>query len=154
MRKVIFEQTGNIISIILLIASSLEIISNFKKQDYNFQISFGIFTFTLIIWLLLFIFARVIYSKFDKQYNIKKGEYSTADEREEIISYKASVGAYKVIVFSLLIFFIWTVLTALFPNVLLFKNINAYVMSILFFGFSIIIGFLTYLFVWIALYLK
>ncbi|MBE6180830.1 hypothetical protein [Staphylococcus xylosus] len=154
MRKVIFEQTGNIISVILLIASSLEIISNFKKQDYNFQISFGIFTFTLIIWLLLFIFARIIYSKFDKQYNIKKGEYSISDEREEIISYKASVAAYKAIVFSLLIFFIWTVLTALFSNVLLINNINAYAMSLLLLGSSIIIGFFTYLFVWIALYLK
>lgn len=154
MRKVIFEQTGNIISVILLIASSLEIISNFKKQDYNFQISFGIFTFTLIIWLLLFVFARIIYSKFDKQYNIKKGEYSISDEREDFISYKASVAAYKAIVFSLLIFFIWTVLTALFSNVLLINNINAYAMSLLLLGSSIIIGFFTYLFVWIALYLK
>lgn len=154
MRKVIFEQTGNIISVILLIASSLEIISNLKKQNYNFQISFGIFTFTLIVWLLLFIFSRIIYSKFDKQYNIKKGEYSISDEREEIISYKASVAAYKAIVFSLLIFFIWTVLTALFSNVLPINNINAYAMCLLLLGFSIIIGFFTYLFVWIALYLK
>ncbi|HEC2209885.1 TPA: hypothetical protein R1939_001507, partial [Staphylococcus delphini] len=104
MKKVIFEQTGNIITTLLLLATSFEIINNFKGESYNFQISFGVYSFALTIWLLVFTVSRVIYSKFDKQYDIKKGEYSVSDEREEVISQKASIGAYKTVTFTLLVF--------------------------------------------------
>ena len=154
MKKVIFEQTGNIISVLLLIASSIEFISTFKVDNYNFEIYFGIFTFALIAWIPCFIIARLIYSKFDKNYNIKKGEYSETDEREVIIYYKSSLGAYKAIVFSLLIFFVAITLLAAFSNSMSFNNIHLGIISMLFFGFSIIVGLLTYLLIWIFLYLK
>lgn len=66
------------------------------------------FTVALIVWMLFFVFARIIYSKFDKNYNRKKGEYSISNEREEIISYKSSVSAFKAMGFSLLFFLLDT----------------------------------------------
>ncbi|HEC2145122.1 TPA: hypothetical protein R1902_000514 [Staphylococcus delphini] len=154
MKKVIFEQTGNIITTLLLLATSFEIINNFKGESYNFQISFGVYSFALTIWLLVFTVSRVIYSKFDKQYDIKKGEYSVSDEREEVISQKASIGAYKTVTFTLLVFFLITVVMALLTKLLVFNIVNFYVISLLFLGISIITGFLAYLLIWIVLYLK
>ncbi|MTV23728.1 hypothetical protein [Staphylococcus delphini] len=105
MKKVIFEQIGNIITTLLLLAASFEIIHNFKVESYQFQLSFGVYSFALTIWLLLFGVSRVIYSKFDQHYDMKKGEFSISDEREAVISHKASIGAYKALIFTLIVFF-------------------------------------------------
>ncbi|MDK4058794.1 hypothetical protein O0F59_06670 [Staphylococcus pseudintermedius] len=45
---------------------------NFKRDIYHFKLSSGMFTVALIVWMLFFVFARIIYSKFDKNYNRKK----------------------------------------------------------------------------------
>ncbi|UXS44504.1 hypothetical protein [Staphylococcus delphini] len=91
MKKVIFEQIGNIITTLLLLAASFEIIHNFNVESYQFQLSFGV--------------SRVIYIKFDQHYDMKKGEFSISDEREAVISHKASIGAYKALIFTLIVFF-------------------------------------------------
>lgn len=154
MKKVIFEQTGNIITTLLLLAASFEIIHNFKVESYQFQLSFGVYSFALTIWLLLFGVSRVIYSKFDQHYDMKKGEFSISDEREAVISHKASIGAYKALIFTLIVLFLVTVIIALLTKLLVLNIVHFYAISLLFLGLAIIVGFSAYLLIWIVLYLK
>lgn len=151
MKKILFEQIGNIISVILLTASILEIHTNFKATQNEVHFSIGIFTISFFIWIIMFSISRYLYSKVNKAYNLKKGEYSVADEREEDISYKASIFAYKFVIFILLILLlINTPLSLIEPM----QTINTYVSITLYLSSSIILGFLSYTVSWIYYYYK
>ncbi len=59
------------------------------KAPSSFE--FDIFWFLLLGWVILFGIARFLYGKKrnNEGYSTKKGEFSTEDEREELISKKS-----------------------------------------------------------------
>lgn len=139
MKKIIFEQIGNIILVILLIAALVQtvILSKIQTNEYLFNIKFGFLWLIFIVAALLFSFVRVFFSKHWKGYDLKKGEFSTDDEREQLISYQATISAYKSVVIALvvsLILFFW--FSTVSNNILLMK-----ITGIILFGSSIIVGF-------------
>lgn len=151
MKKIIFEQLGNIISVILLTTSILEINNDLKVSQNEIHFSLGIYTLSFLVWIIIFTVLRYLYSKINKSYNFKKGEYSVADEREESISYKASVCSYKCVIFILLILLLLNIpLSFITP----LNTISTYVFVTLYLSISIILGFLSYTLSWIYYYYK
>lgn len=151
MKKIIFEQTGNIIMILLLTLGMIQTIltATVKEEPFSFSFEFGMFWFLLLGWLIIFGIARFWYAKKknNEGYSTKKGEFSTQDEWEELVSKRASLITFKILIS------VWVVLLFLCFGVSLFvtdiKTFQIMVIGIL--GGSLIIGFLTYLIAWIIL---
>lgn len=151
MKKIIFEQTGNIIMILLLTLGMIQTVltATVNKGPFSFSFEFGIFWFLFLGWLIIFGIARFWYGKKknNQGYSTKKGEFSTEDKREELISKKASLITFKMLIS------LWIVLLFLCFGLGLFvtdtKTFQSMVIGML--GGSLIIGFLTYLIVWITL---
>lgn len=151
MKKIIFEQTGNIIMILLPTLGMIQTVltATVNKGSFSFSFEFGIFWFLFLGWLIIFGIARFWYGrkKNNEGYSTRKGEFSTHDEREELISKKASLITFKMLIS------LWVVLLFLCFGLGLFitdiKTLQIMVIGML--GGSLIIGFLSYLTVWIIL---
>ncbi|MDH6364128.1 hypothetical protein M2139_001113 [Enterococcus sp. PF1-24] len=79
MKKVIFEQTGNIIIAVILILAACQTIvtSEFSPNSGNFELNFNLTWVLLISSIILFSLARLFYAKkigVDDGYNKKDGE--------------------------------------------------------------------------------
>ncbi|MFD1068023.1 hypothetical protein [Oceanobacillus locisalsi] len=154
MKKIIFEQTGNMIMILFLTLGMIQTVLNatVKEDPIFFSFEFGIFWFLFVGWFIVFSIARFLYGKklHNEGYSTKKGEFSTQDEREELISKKASLITFKMLIP------LWVVLLFLcFGLSLLFTDIKTFQSTIIgILGGSLIISFLTHLVAWITLDLK
>lgn len=65
MKKIIFEQTGNIIMILLTTLGMIQTVltATVTEEPFSFSFEFGIFWFLLIGWLIIFGIARFLYGK-------------------------------------------------------------------------------------------
>lgn len=151
MKKIIFEQTGNIIMILLTTLGMIQTVltATVTEEPFSFSFEFGIFWFLLIGWLIVFGIARFLYGKKknNEGYSTKKGEFSTQDEREELISKKASLFTFKMLIpLWIVLLFLCFGLSLLFTDIKIFQTTAIGIL-----GGSLIISFLTYLITWIAL---
>jgi len=151
MKKIIFEQTGNIIMILLLTLGMIQTVltATVNKSPFSFSFEFGIFWFLFLGWLIIFGIARFWYGKKknNEGYSTRKGEFSTQDEREELISKKASLITFKMLIsLSVVLLFLCFGLGLFVTDI---KTLQTMVIGML--GGSLIIGFLSYLTVWIIL---
>lgn len=149
MRKIIFEQIGNIITFILIIFAMIQsvISSPISSNDHSIILGNGWIIF--IVWCAIFGVCRYIFSKKIKNYgyNMKKGEFSCEDEREDIISKKSSKISYISMIFASQVFFVLFFFSSFFIlNLTLIK-----VIAIALLGAIIIIGFISYLLAWVVL---
>lgn len=155
MKKIIFEQTGNIFLILFAMLGMIQTIlsATVRERPTFFSFDFGIFWFLFIGWAIIFGIARFLYgqTKNNEGYSTKKGEFSTQDEREELISKKASLITFKMLIPLWIILLFLCFGMSLFFQIL-FTDIKIYqtiVIGIL--GGSLILSFLTYLIAWIRL---
>lgn len=149
MRKIIFEQIGNIITITLIIFAMIQSIISSPISSNDHSIILGNGWIIFIVWCAIFGVCRYIFSKKIKNYgyNMKKGEFSCEDEREDIISKKASKISYISMIFASQFFFVLFFFSSFFIlNLTVVK-----VIAITLLGTSIIIGFIAYLLAWIIL---
>ncbi|GAB2559630.1 hypothetical protein [Gracilibacillus alcaliphilus] len=147
MKKIIFEQVGNIILVLLLMVAMVQSVYSAHIEVNSPSISFelGLFWLLFLIWMVIFIMFRFLYGKKNKAYDTKKGEFSAEDEREELISKKATVITYKMMITLLIILlFLCFGLSLLLADIKLFQTI-----IIVAIGISLIVGFITYLLAWI-----
>lgn len=154
MKKIIFEQVGNIIlSILLVIAmSQTSLNSKFDISDnaLDIQLTFGSLWFVFMLAMVLFSFARFFYSrKYGKKegYNTKQGEMSIVDEREKTVSLQASSITYQSMKYCLSIMMI----LVLYSNLFISSIQVIRMVSILAIGSCLIFLFSTYLISWIIL---
>ncbi|GGP09114.1 hypothetical protein [Oceanobacillus neutriphilus] len=155
MKKIIFEQTGNIILILLATLAMIQTVltATVREDPIFFSFEFGIFWFLFLGWLIVFGIARFWYGKKknNEGYSTKKGEFSAQDEREELISKKASLITFKMLIP------LWIILLAISFGLNLFlglffsdiKIFQTMIIGIL--GGSLIICYLTYLIAWVTL---
>ena len=99
MKKIIFETIGNSIMISLFAAGLIEFFTiNARYSDSGLEFMLGKISGAFLIYLVLFGISKWIFSKRDKNYSSKDGEFSASDEREKNNSYFASVISYKAII--------------------------------------------------------
>ena len=99
MKKIIFETIGNSIMISLFAAGLIEFFTiNARYSDSGQEFMLGKISGAFLIYLVLFGISKWIFSKRDKNYSSKDGEFSASDEREKNNSYFASVISYKAII--------------------------------------------------------
>jgi hypothetical protein len=98
MKKVLFEQTTNILLVIFLALALIQSIPTAYLNDSGFYVEFGIFGAAFLVTFIVSIaFRFVLASKWKKDgYTITQGEFSTRDEREKMIRDKAVTLTYKV----------------------------------------------------------
>ena len=98
MKKVLFEQTTNILLVIFLALALIQSIPTAYLNDSGFYVEFGIFGAAFLLTFIVSIaFRFVLASKWKKDgYTIAQGEFSTRDEREKMICDKAVTVTYKV----------------------------------------------------------
>ena len=98
MKKVLFEQTTNILLVIFLALALIQSIPTAYLNDSGFYVEFGIFSAAFLLTFIVSIaFRFVLASKWKKDgYTITQGEFSTRDEREKMIRDKAVTLTYKV----------------------------------------------------------
>lgn len=104
MKKVIIEQIGNIIMVILATCTMMYTVSHSywtTTGESSFQ--FGVYGIMLLVWLIIFGIIRVILARQDPSFNLNRVELSAADEREKAISQQALRWTYHVMITLLLI---------------------------------------------------
>ncbi|WP_066185968.1 hypothetical protein [Gracilibacillus timonensis] len=151
MKKIIFEQTGNILLVLLLMLAMIQTVHSVTITEAPFSSSFnlGFFWFILFIWVLIFGLARFLYGRNTKNggYSTKKGELSAIDEREEIISKRASLVTYRILIITMIV-----ILFLCFGLSLFFSDIKTVqTVMIVGVGSGLIVSFLAYLITWITL---
>lgn len=148
MKKIIFEQVGNIITTILLTLALIEIINlSPKPLAGSSQINAGSLFFIFLIWSSVFGLLRFAYQKYGHDgYNTKKREMSSFDEREKHLSHFAAAKTYRLFIalipsVSSIVIFVQLVIP-------MTKNQSQIIMLI---SFSVVtcIGFINYLFCWV-----
>lgn len=147
MKKVIIEQTGNIIMIALATCMMVYMIAHsywHPNGESSFQ--FGIYGILFLAWLVVFGIARVVLAHTDPSFNSKKGELSVADEREKVISQHALRWTYYTIFTLLLIGFMTIPILSIYLNTqpVLFSQI-----TVIAIGSILMVGFATYLSGWL-----
>ncbi|KRM96303.1 hypothetical protein FC19_GL000587 [Liquorilactobacillus aquaticus DSM 21051] len=145
MKKIIFEQVGNIGMVFLLAVALAQTVSSSTTGN----ILFGSCWFFFLVWTILFGLLKWLYSKFGKKegYDFMDGEFSSRDEREKVVSNRAVTFAYK------------ATITLLLVECLVFAGLDidsSYlkIIGIFFLSGSIIFGFLAYMLSWIFYNLK
>ncbi|AET29649.1 hypothetical protein MI1_00935 [Leuconostoc mesenteroides subsp. mesenteroides J18] len=149
MKKIIFEQTGNIITTPLIAFEMIQsILLSPKTTNNSASITFGDGWFILIIWSIFFLLLKYCYQKYLKDgYQVTTGELSTADEREQEISHFALKKTYQVVMFFLIV----TIVTAFFFSLLIGTNITTLsIFIITMLSAMLIVSFSTYLITWIV----
>ncbi|WP_208559289.1 hypothetical protein [Marinilactibacillus kalidii] len=153
MKKILFEQVGNTGMVGLFISALVQSITMGSTINENgLVITFGPLFTWFIAYSVLFGLARILFSrsKSNGGYNPAKGEFSSEDERERTIAYKAVSTAYKVIIaFSLLSCFGLFIFGLLITDLMIFKVIALSIVGLL-----IVCGFTVYTISWIVLDLK
>lgn len=140
MRKIITEQVGNTVSILLLCAS----MAHMATASRQFEL--GLWFALLVGWQLLFVGYRRWLSKHDAGYHADQGEFSSADEREAHVSIRAAVLSYRVVMIatmSLIVIAAFVVMRWRLPAAFLA------VLFIWLLGGLVILGLQTYLAAWI-----
>ncbi len=147
MKKVLFEQTTNILLVIFLALTLIQSIPTAYLNDSGFYIEFGIFGIAFLLILIVSIALRFVFaSKWKKDgYTMVHGEFSTRDEREEMIRDKAATVTYKIAIGVL------TVSTAI-VFILMISNLEAIAMKQLVMGVmstTVVLTMFVYLLSWI-----
>ncbi|BDR59284.1 hypothetical protein [Xylocopilactobacillus apicola] len=143
MKKIIFAAVGNVVLMIILLIALIQTIlsSEINSGRTIFQLHFGIWWVILLVAALI----RFLIAKY-KNYDLSKSEFSTDDEREQLISHRATVVTYKTTVISLMIaLFAFFFLVTVSDNIMLVK-----IAGIITIASPIIVGFLTYLVSWLV----
>ncbi|WP_311406917.1 hypothetical protein [Liquorilactobacillus uvarum] len=145
MKKIVFEQVGNIGMVFLLAAALIQTVTFSTKSTILFGSCWSLF----LIWTVLFGVLKWLYSKFWKNegYKFSDGEFSSKDEREKVVSSKAVTFAYK------------STITILLVECLIFAGLDInssylQIVGIFFLSGSIMFGFLAYMLSWIFYDLK
>jgi len=147
MKKILFEQLGNSITVVILTLAMIQSINNSIIKEDDFSIIFGSVWGIFVVWMIIFGIIRYIYSRKDKGYDRKKGELSFQDEREKMIGKKSTKITYGVVIATLLIFLIFFFFFSSF--ILDIKLLKVVTISL--FGINIIIAYMTYLISWLIL---
>jgi len=149
MKKVLFEQTTNILLVIFLALALIQSIPTAYLNDSGFYVDLGIFGTAFLLTFIVSIALRfVLASKWKKDgYTMAQGEFSTRDEREKMIRNKAATATYKVAISMLtfstaIIFFL--LISSL--NVIAMKQLVIAVLST-----TVVLSMVVYLFSWIVL---
>ena len=153
MRKVLFEQIGNMIveTLFIIAACQTVVASTFSTADKSFSINVT-FPFSWLIFLLAILFFSIARKLYEKKigaadgYTQKEGELSAQDEREKIVGLEASKTTYRI----LLVYLAFVLLFFLFGNGFITSAITLRIMTILLFGSCLVFAFLTYLISWIV----
>ena len=149
MKKVLFEQTTNILLVIFLALALIQSIPTAYLNDSGFYVDLGIFGTAFLLTFIVSIALRfVLVSKWKKDgYTMAQGEFSTRDEREKMIRNKAATATYKVAIgmltFSTAIIF-FLLISSL--NVIAMKQLVIAVLSTI-----VVLSMVVYLFSWIVL---
>ena len=147
MQKILFEQTCNIVLLSLLTITFIQAIPTAYFNEHGLYVDFGIFGTAFFIALIITGIARVLYMKTYKAdgYTFKDGEFSTRDEREQMISKQATMVVYKmvttVLIVALALLFICCMAI---NNVVLLKQI-----AIATLGGVLLVAMVSYTFAWI-----
>ncbi|KRL18511.1 hypothetical protein FD12_GL002567 [Lentilactobacillus rapi DSM 19907 = JCM 15042] len=104
MKKVIIEQIGNIIMVILATWTMSYMVANsYWHANGESSFRFGIYGILFLAWLIIFGIVRAILGRVDPSFNSSQGELSAGDEREKAISQQALRWIYHVMITLLLI---------------------------------------------------
>lgn len=150
MKKIIIEQIGNIIMIVLLAAMLIESLTSPKTTltSEGFALEFGQFAYLFIAWLVIFGIIKLLASKILKKdgYQFNSGEFSVRDEREMLLTQKSVIFSYKLLVtLNLVTLPLMYITQAIFPEEQLTRTLPIYCVA----G-SIIVAFTGYLLHWIV----
>ncbi|KRL01192.1 hypothetical protein [Liquorilactobacillus capillatus] len=140
MKKIIFEQIGNIGMVLLLMAALVQTVTSSSRNT----ILLGNWWFIFLGWIILFGILKYLYSKTARKggYSFMAGEFSIQDERERAVSNRATVFAYKMTI-------IFLICAILIFAVLNLEVVQLKVLGIVLLSSGIIIGFLAYMLAWI-----
>lgn len=154
MRKIIFEQTLNMLMIVVLTIAVCQFtytaITKISEETVYFEFQFGYFLLYFLL-VALITFLRFFYSrKFGNKdgYSMKKGEFSAEDEREAVISQKAASTAYRVIFLTVPFFMMSLLIIRVFANI---NEIVAITVGIAFLGAVLLLQCGVYLLAWLIL---
>lgn len=148
MKKIIFEQTGNIITTLLIAFATIQsILLSPQPTKNSSHIIFGSGWLMLALWGALFYLLKHLYQKCLKDgYQIKKGELSSSDEREKEVGHLALKRTYQ----ALLFFLIFTIIATFFFSLSISTNITILsIFIIVMLTNMLTLVFLTYLIAWI-----
>lgn len=150
MKKILLEAIGNSIMVALFAATLIEIYStNAQYVADGSSFTTGIVSIVFLIYSITFSISKWLLSKKDKDYSVKDGEFSAADEREKQNAYFASIVSYKFMITSLLIALIIFVSVHVFSQPPFIYQIDLFVSGIILFTSVICIGFLSYGIAWV-----
>lgn len=147
MKKILFEQIGNIIMLALLISAMIQSILTSTLTDDGIYLSFGYLWFAFLAYMIVFGLLRFCFSKLKHNggYDMMKGEFSAEDEREKAIAKKAARRSYEsMMILAIINCAVLFALALLCQDFMLFK-----VVALSLVGSSIILSFLVYTCVWV-----
>lgn len=153
MRKVLFEQIGNMMVATVFIIAACQTAAastTFRtaEKSFYFELSFSFSWLIFLLSILLFSVARKLYEKkigAADGYTQKEGELSAQDERERIVGLEASKTTYR----ALLVYLAIVLLLFLFGNGFITSVLTLKIMTILLIGSCMLFSFLAYLISWI-----
>lgn len=157
MKKIIFEQTGNIILTVFMTLAICKTILDAtyptESSIYTFEINFSVLWLVFIGSVAVFSTAKYYYSKKWKSsegYVKQDGELSAYDEREKMICFKATKVVYRVIIYFLAIMMV----ILMYSNLLIGSVEFSRIIGIAVLGFGLVITFFTYMISWIIFDIK
>ena len=152
MRKVLFEQIGNMIvaTVFIIAACQTAAASTFStaEKGFYFELSFPFSWLVFLLSILFFSIARKLYERkigATDGYTQKEGELSAQDEREKLVGLEASKTTYR----ALLIYLSIVLLLFLFGNGFITSVTTLKIITILLIGSCLLVSFLIYLISWI-----
>ncbi|MDO1605416.1 hypothetical protein Q2T76_05000 [Lactobacillus sp. YT155] len=149
MRKVVFEQVGNIILSIILTIASCQTVLTSKFTSHDSQLNFGVMWFLLILCAIVFSTGRFFYAKkfgIKDGYTEKDGELSAQDEREKVVGLEAAKITYRLLTYFLVIVLILFALATSFIE----SPITLRLFIIVIIGSGLVMACLTFLISWIV----
>ena len=145
MKKILIEQVGNTVMILLFTATTIDMINRSHFGPNGMQLEFGWINYVFLVWLLGFNIIRHLLARRDRSFNPDAGEFSAADEREERIADRSVRMSYRFLVTGVLLGLVIISglgITSGISTRLLAK------LSVLFLGGLISIGFVVYTISW------
>lgn len=152
MKKVVFEQIGNIIITIILVIATFQTVTTSKfdatYENFNVELNFNYMWLLFIASIILFSLCRFFYANkigINDGYNKKDGELSAQDEREKLVGSEAAKVTYRALTYFLAI----VLVLFIFTNGFIASSIILRIAFIVAIGSCLIFTFLTYLIAWI-----
>lgn len=152
MKKVVFEQIGNILITIILTIATCQTVATSKfgatYGNFNFELNFNFTWLLFIVSIILFSLGRLFYAKkigIEDGYNKKDGELSAQDEREKLVGSEAAKVTYRALIYFLAV----VLVLSIFTNVFITSSIVLRIVFMITIGSCLIFTFLTYLIAWI-----